>query len=360
MISSRTLLLTLVVLNLLAFAWWTGALGVFFDTQRQPQRLEKQIEPDRLRLLSPDETASDTRRGAPDLARAAIAGSNASGSQTASVGSASTAATTTTTTTDPAPGAAEPASATAGSGPATNAAGTPVAATSTTGAETVPSASPAGLPGLEMAAQQIARTTPPVAALDAIGDAPARQQTALAPADGTASARNGTVGSPAVSATDLAARSPSLPSEQHCEALPEMDFVSARRWRERLDAGAIATRLRRLDEGAYQLFVQPLASREAADARGQTIRAFGVSEARVIEQGVFRNGVSLATVAGAEEAGRLREQFEALGIDSIVIGPDTVADGRYQLEIRAPAAVIADRVRPVVQRAQLGLQACAP
>lgn len=56
MISSRTLLLGLIGLNLLVLLWLLGLLPVGVDSQRDPDRLINQIEPDKLNMVRPGET----------------------------------------------------------------------------------------------------------------------------------------------------------------------------------------------------------------------------------------------------------------------------------------------------------------
>jgi len=56
----RTLVLLLVLVNLVVFGWRQGGFGAV-PTGREPQRLERQIAPDSIRLLTPAEL--EARRG---------------------------------------------------------------------------------------------------------------------------------------------------------------------------------------------------------------------------------------------------------------------------------------------------------
>ena len=71
----RMVVLVLVLLNSAYFAWsqgWLLGLGYGPTQQREPQRLNQQIRPEALRLVSPEE-AQQTNR--PEAAAPAVAAS---------------------------------------------------------------------------------------------------------------------------------------------------------------------------------------------------------------------------------------------------------------------------------------------
>ncbi len=65
----------LVVANLLAFAWWQGMLDRWLPGSREPQRLEGQIAPEKLKLVPLERLErAEAARGAADAARCAEVG----------------------------------------------------------------------------------------------------------------------------------------------------------------------------------------------------------------------------------------------------------------------------------------------
>ena len=52
----KLLFLLLIAANLALFAWQRGAFGVLPDTGREPERIARQVEPDRIRVLTPEQT----------------------------------------------------------------------------------------------------------------------------------------------------------------------------------------------------------------------------------------------------------------------------------------------------------------
>ena len=76
----KLLFLLLIAANLALFAWQRGAFGTLPDSGREPERVARQVEPERIRVLTPEQAgdlraavrattaASSTASGAPDLA----------------------------------------------------------------------------------------------------------------------------------------------------------------------------------------------------------------------------------------------------------------------------------------------------
>ena len=76
----KLLFLLLIAANLALFAWQRGAFGTLPDSGREPERVARQVEPERIRVLTPEQagdlraavratsSASSTASGAPDLA----------------------------------------------------------------------------------------------------------------------------------------------------------------------------------------------------------------------------------------------------------------------------------------------------
>src|SRR5690554_1255574 len=162
----RIALLLLVAANLLAFAWGQGWLAPIIGDVRQPQRMERQVGPERLRVLRRDEPGPKERavagRVESDEPRSASAGRDGSARETGSrPGSGATSSSGRAGPTDSTRPAAEPAAG------AASAPGTP-------SAESNPSAAKATLaPGTPTASGT--PTTPtvlPAAAVDGPADAP--------------------------------------------------------------------------------------------------------------------------------------------------------------------------------------------
>lgn len=369
MISSRALLLFLVVLNLIAFAWWSGSLGVFSDSRREPQRFEKQIEPDRIKLLPPDVTASDQRPAVPaervagaDAERAGLPALDSAARQLARAGAISGTLDTTKQTTalaadrDSSGPAIESAAQTGDPtpviGPAadtTSASSTSASSTSVTSTADDPDAS---------ASATTARSSAATNGADA-GVALAGRATA---SDGDARVADARPASPVDNASVQPSGAVPVVAEASatCVVFPAMDFISARQWRDRLAAQASDVVMRRLDDGNYLLFIEPLGSRAEAERLSREMKALGFDDAQVIGSGVFRNGVSLAAFASADRANTRRQALLARGVANVTVtvGPTIINTSRYQLEVRATADVIAGSVRPVANRAQFELATC--
>jgi hypothetical protein len=66
----KTLAALLVVANLVAFAWWQGMLDRWVPGSREPQRLQGQIAPDKLKLVPLERLErAEAAKGAADTAR---------------------------------------------------------------------------------------------------------------------------------------------------------------------------------------------------------------------------------------------------------------------------------------------------
>ncbi len=70
--------LLLLAVNLAVFAWQRGAFGTLPESGREPERVARQIEPERIRVLTPDQAQAlrDKAKAAP---AAAAAGTDAAG-----------------------------------------------------------------------------------------------------------------------------------------------------------------------------------------------------------------------------------------------------------------------------------------
>lgn len=59
----KALFLLLLLANLFLFAWLSGWLGSTVESGREPQRIVRQVAPERLRVLRPDEVAAVSKAG---------------------------------------------------------------------------------------------------------------------------------------------------------------------------------------------------------------------------------------------------------------------------------------------------------
>jgi hypothetical protein len=79
----KLVFLLLIAANLAVFGWQRGAFGVLPDSGREPERVARQIEPERVRVLTPDQVKELRDRAA--ARAAAAADSTASASNDAAV-----------------------------------------------------------------------------------------------------------------------------------------------------------------------------------------------------------------------------------------------------------------------------------
>lgn len=300
MISSRMLLFVLIGLNLVVALWLVGLLPVATGSERDPDRLINQIEPSKLELVRP---AANDGTDSAVLPPGSKSRSGRKASALATVAARST---------------AMPTGANAGGFP-----GLAVAASEL--------AKSAGLSVDMLSGQGLPSLSPTPVSLT--------QVKTLGPTDSLASIQSATL-------------------IGNCVLFPQSDYLEARKQIEQFVPSLARARLLRLDGGSYRVFIEPLANLQAAEKRRQELIVAGMTNARVIPSGAFRNGVSLGLLRTASMAARRLQDVRKLGVDLAMIGPQVVEVSRYRLEMQADAVLIEQSVRPAAQREGLELEPC--
>ena len=316
MISSRTLLLALVGLNLLVFLVLVGALPGTENDQRDPARLDRQIAPDKLERIRP---ASEPVSNLPDSPAFESASPTVAQREGRPIDL------------PPVDQASESFATAQDEGP--------------------------GVPGLGAAAGQLARSNTPVTDVGPVTTNTAiRSDLADSPASGPQIANAAGATEPAPS--QVMPADDSLTARVNCVLFPETDYLSARRQIEQFAPSLARTGLKRLDGGSYLVFLDPMASKELAEQRRDELIASGLSTAQVITAGLLKNGVQLGLVRTAEAAESRRLALLEQGIDEARIGPLSVTTSRYQAQMWADTALIEQSIRPAARQANLTLEPC--
>ncbi len=334
MISSRTLLLALVGLNLVVFLVLVGALPGTESDERDPARLERQIAPDKLERIRPSSEPRSQLPGNSEPDNVPL-----------------------TSTRESADSAPQAGNELAAQSPDVQTSLTPSEAASAS--LTTAQDEGAGVPGLSAAAGQLARGNTPVTGVASansttstalrtdLADEPASDPFATDPSDAA-----GSLTSPSVPADDT------LTARVNCVLFPETDYLSARRQIELFAPSLARTGLKRLDGGSYLVFLDPMATKEDAERRRDELVASGLSTAQVITSGLLKNGVQLGLVRTAQAAESRRLALLEQGIEEARIGPLSVTTSRYRAQMWADTALIEQSVRPAARQAGLTLEPC--
>ena len=173
---------------------------------------------------------------------------------------------------------------------------------------------PAGVPGLRLVGEMVAAKAASPAAAPVV------------PAPAPASVDSPAVAEPAV--------------VQHCLRFgPFADAATRDAARAALSAAGVRAQPRDLPARAsrgWKVHIPPFASREEANAMGEKIKAAGISDWYVMNQGDAANSIALGRY-GSEDAARRREaELKAKGIPAVA---EALGDGAAQawLEARLPA-----------------------
>ena len=151
------------------------------------------------------------------------------------------------------------------------------------------------------------------------------------------------VGTPAVAAPEPAA--PAQPAVQVCASFgPYADAAAAAQARGLLQAAGAQVGLRQVGAvragRGYNVFLPPLASREAALAMAERLRAAGFNDLVVLNDAANANGIALGRFGSEENALRHQADLQAKGFGAQVapVGGDAAAGGAtYWLDARAAA-----------------------
>lgn len=389
MISSRTLLLFLIALNLLALAWWTGAMEPLVGSAREPGRLDSQIEPDSLRVTSiladnqekksvPARVASD---GAvrPDPGATVATGQALAGSQAEQAAAQNTAlAGTSDFQGDSAATGSNPALADApGTSPGNESTGynpgqlsemtTPGPYGPDAGPNTGPYKGPYKGPSAPVQTERTVVGGPQLsAAMPAAPDDesgllpvaaeadPAGQGVSDSAIDKTEAggrvlpeaswqqkSNPGVDGLPLVSAALSDVPTPSAPDNAlSCAEFSSLSYIEAREVEDELAPYGVKTALSRIDKGDFLVYIEPMSSVQLARRKFDQLKRLGVRDLHVIRAGYYRNGISLGMLRNYDLANRHKEQMTGLGVTTMRIGPVNARGSRYKLTARALPATM--------------------
>jgi hypothetical protein len=316
MISSRTLLLSLIALNLLALAWWSGAMSPLSDSVKEPQRLEGQIEPQRLKLVSAEPPTN------------AISDASAGASTTS----------TTSTTNDELLDAAPPVQ---------------------TGQPTAPSTPDQDLVGIFALPFADKDEPPALIALDpsASDSAAFKVPTSLsaeviAAPDATAAqqwqekSQSNSSGLPMVAAA-ISGESKNVIGENSkaCMRFNGMSYIEAREVEDDLLPLGATVELERADTGSFLVYIDPLPTEQLASRKQSQLRSIGVTDLQVIRSGYYRNGISLGLLRSLPLARKHQTELAALGVSSMRIGPVNVASARYDMVVFSQSPDMAKKIK---------------
>lgn len=89
--------------------------------------------------------------------------------------------------------------------------------------------------------------------------------------------------------------------------------------------------------GGWWVHIPPLASREAADKKARELKAMGVSDYFVVQEGALRNAISLGIFSTEKAAQDHLAGLQPKGVRSARVGMRPDKEGNLQLELRGPA-----------------------
>lgn len=125
-----------------------------------------------------------------------------------------------------------------------------------------------------------------------------------------------------------------------CLAWAALAPVAAERVARVVSGGFADFKLERRPAGestGWWVHIPPLANKAAADKKAQELKALGVSDYFVVQEGATRNAISLG-IFSSEKGGRERlAELQAQGVRSAKLVPRPDKDGNQQIELRGPA-----------------------
>lgn len=125
-----------------------------------------------------------------------------------------------------------------------------------------------------------------------------------------------------------------------CLAWAALAPVAAERVARVVSGGFADFKLERRPAGestGWWVHIPPLVNKAAADKKAQELKALGVSDYFVVQEGATRNAISLG-IFSSEKGGRERlAELQAQGVRSAKLVPRPDKDGNQQIELRGPA-----------------------
>lgn len=90
-------------------------------------------------------------------------------------------------------------------------------------------------------------------------------------------------------------------------------------------------------EGApWWVYIPPLATRTAADKKAQELKALGVTDYFIVQEGPSRNAISLGIFSSDKGARDYLAGLQSRGVRSAIVGARPDREGHLQLELRGP------------------------
>jgi hypothetical protein len=162
----------------------------------------------------------------------------------------------------------------------------------------------------------------------ASGDPPAPVSTEETPAD-----------APTDVEPEPAAKNATAPAAQTCLRWTSLSRVEAERVG-RVVSGGFAdfsvTRNVSVEGGGWWVHIPPQSSREAADKKARELKALGVSDYFILQEGALRHAISLGIFSSEKAAQDHLAKLQSQGVRSARAGMRPDKDGNLQLEVRGP------------------------
>lgn len=137
---------------------------------------------------------------------------------------------------------------------------------------------------------------------------------------------------------DAPAAAPAVP--QVCLAWAALSPVEADRISRVVGRGFADFKLLRVpangEGNGWWVYIPPLADKTAADKKTGELRALGVSDYFVVQEGVNRHAVSLGVFSSEKRAQERLSELQSQGVRSARLGIRPDKDGNLRLEVRGP------------------------
>jgi hypothetical protein len=114
---------------------------------------------------------------------------------------------------------------------------------------------------------------------------------------------------------------------------------------EPLQLGRQLTQRRTEGNPSYWVFIPPLATRPLAERKVAELRALGLTDYFILNDGPQKNAISLGIFKTEEAAGKYHDAIKTRGVNSARIGPRAQTIGQTTLVLRDPQPAQAERVQ---------------
>jgi hypothetical protein len=191
---------------------------------------------------------------------------------------------------------------------------------------------------------EIVAQAPKAVEVDAAGESPTANPLEASEAIATTASEG-----PRNSPPDAPLPPPGAPKENFeettiCALFSTPQAETAEQLAERALAAGLAVNWRNEGSGGWWVFIPPQADRSEAVKKAGELRALGISEFFIVNEGPQQFAISLGVFSREEAARSYLAQLRGKGVRSAQIGPRNADKGRPQLEVRGEIiAVIAFR-----------------